>query len=150
MPIRIDPIVTATYLVTLSAPLLVYRSFRLARAREHGRHRLVQTTLVIVCWLAVLALELRIRFGGGSGVFVDAAAPDLARWARRLLAIHIPIAVVTYAVWTWLVVTSRRRYASELPGRFSRRHRQLGLAVFGGLCFTAASATGMYVLAFVA
>jgi hypothetical protein len=33
-----------------------------------------------------------------------------------------------------------------LPGSFSRRHRQLGTAVFGGLCFTAASATGIFAL----
>jgi hypothetical protein len=66
-----------------------------------------------------------------------------------LLAIHIVVAVATYALWTWLVVTSRRRFPIELPGRFSRRHRQLGTLVFGGLCFTAASATAVFTLAFV-
>jgi hypothetical protein len=32
---------------------------------------------------------------------------------------------------------------------FSLRHRQIGTAVFGGLCFTAASATGVFAVAFV-
>jgi hypothetical protein len=145
-----DPVVTASYVVTLSAPIAAYVAIRHARARQHDVHRLVQSVLLVVCWMGVFALELRIRFAGGSGVFVDRASPELAAWARRVLAIHVPIAVATYLVWTWLVVASRRRYTTSLPGRFSARHRAIGTAVFGGLCFTAASATAMFVLTFVA
>ena len=146
---RLDPVVTATYAVTLAAPVAAYLSIRLARARELDRHRLIQAVLVTLCWISVLGLELRIRLGGGSGVFVERAPPDLIVWAHRLLAVHIAVAVATYAVWTWLAVVSWRRFQIELPGRFSRRHRQLGTLVFGGLCFTAASATGIFTLAFV-
>ena len=102
-----------------------------------------------MCWIAVLALELRIRFAGGSGALVELAPPRLVPAARALLAVHITVAVVTYVVWTCLVVMSRRRYGVRLPGSFSRVHKRVGLVVLGGLCFTAASATGMFVLAFV-
>lgn len=149
MPLRLDPVVTATYVVTLAAPVAAYASIRLARARDHDAHRLVQAMLLVMCWLAVMSLELRIRFEGGSGVFVSRAPPDLVVWARRLLAIHITVAVVTYGVWSWLAAASWRRFGTRLPGSFSRRHRQLGTLVFGGLCFTAASATGIFALAFV-
>ena len=149
MTLHIDPVAAATYAVTLAAPVAAYASIRLARARDHDRHRLIQAVLVVMCWISVLSLELRIRFAGGSGVFVERAPPELVGWAHRLLAIHIAVAVATYGLWTWLAVTSWRRYQVELPGRFSQRHRQLGLLVFGGLCFTAASASGMFMLAFV-
>lgn len=145
---RIDPIVTASYAVTLAAPFVVYASLRAVRRGAHDVHRLTQSVLLAVGWIAVLALELRIRFAGGSGSFVEESADPA--WARRLLAVHVGVAVLTYGVWTWLAVASRRRFGERLPGSFSRRHRSFGLIVFGGLCFTAASATGMYVLVFVA
>lgn len=149
MPLRIDPVVTATYAVTLAAPLAAYASFRLARTMDHDRHRLIQAVLLVMCWLAVLSLELRIRLAGGSGAFIERAPPELFGWTQRLLAVHIAIAVATYGLWTWLAVASWRRFETILPGRFSRRHRTLGTLVFGGLCFTAASATGIFTLAFV-
>jgi hypothetical protein len=149
MQLRLDPVVTASYVVTLAAPVAAYVSIRLARARDHDRHRIVQAVLVAVAWVAVLGLELRIRFAGGSGAFIALAPPELSDWAHRLLNVHITVAVATYVVWTWLAVASWRRFELRLPGSFSRRHRQLGTAVFGGLCFTAASATGVFAVAFV-
>ncbi len=149
MSLHLDPVVTAAYAVTLAAPVAAYASIRLARIRDHDRHRLIQGVLVVICWLAVLGIELRIRLAGGSGAFVERAPEELVGWARRLLSLHIAVAVATYGLWTWLAVTSWRRYEIQLPGRFSRRHRQLGTLVFGGLCFTAASATGIFMLAFV-
>jgi hypothetical protein len=144
---RADAFVNLTYAVTLLAPLIAFLSFRI---RRRETHRKVQATLVTVCWLAVLVLEARIRIEGGSGSFIAQAPADLHAWAKRLLLIHISGAVLTYLVWTGLAVTSWRRFGTRLPGTFSRTHRRLGWVVFGGLCFTAASATGMYALAFVA
>ncbi len=37
----------------------------------------------------------------------------------------------------------------NVPGAFSKRHKRIGKLVFVGLWLTAASATGMYFLAFV-
>jgi putative membrane protein len=149
MALRLDPVVTAAYAVTLMAPVAAYASIRLARARDHDRHRLVQAVLVAMCWLSVLGIELRIRLAGGSGTFVAHAPDALLVTTRRLLAIHIAAAVATYGLWTWLAVASWRRYRVHLPGGFSRRHRGLGMLVFAGLCFTAVSATAIFLLAFV-
>ena len=149
MPLRLDPVATATYVVTLSAPIAAYASIRLARARNHDGHRLIQGVLLVMGWLSVVGLELRIRIAGGSGAFLAHAPAELARLSHRLLVIHILVAVATYGLWTWLAIASWRRYRTSLPGGFSRRHRRLGTAVFGGLCFTAVSATGIFALAFV-
>ena len=146
---RADAVVTATYLVTLAAPIAAYASFRHAHRGDHDRHRLMQGVLVGICWIAVLALEIRIRLAGGSGAMIE-GAPDAARvWAQRLLIVHVGVAIATYIAWTWLAIASWRRYERRLPGSFSRRHRLFGTLVFAGLCFTAGSATGMYVLTFV-
>ncbi len=136
---RIDPIVTASYVITVLAPFVVYASLRLVRRGVHDAHRMIQGVLLVVGWIAVLALELRIRFAGGSGAFLEQASDPVRAWAARLLFVHIGVAVASW-----------RRFGAQLPGGFSRRHRRLGTLVFGGLCFTAASATGMYVLVFVA
>ena len=146
---RIDAVVTATYAVTVAAPFVTYTSLRLVRAGRHDAHRLTQSVLLVMSWLAVLVLEARIRYAGGSGAFIAEAPAAVHVWARSLLLVHVGIAVATYALWTWLAIVSWRRYREQLPGSFSRRHRRVGTIVFGGLCFTAASATGMYVLAFV-
>src|SRR5262245_25201400 len=101
---RADAVVTATYLVTLIAPIAAYTSFRLAHGGDHDRHRIIQAVLLATCWIAVLALELRIRFAGGSGALI-ADAPAAARWwAQRLLVIHVGIAILTYIAWTWLAI----------------------------------------------
>jgi putative membrane protein len=98
-----------------------------------------------ICWLCVLGLELRIRLAGGSGALI-ATTTSHQTLARRLLGVHIVGAVLTYVIWTGLAIASTRRFRSTLPGTFSRRHRQLGWCVFAGLVFTAATASGMYIL----
>ena len=81
--------------------------------------------------------------------FVSTAAAAWRPFARGLLLVHIAAAVSTYTLWSWLAWMSQRRFQMRLPGNFSRRHRRTGKLVFVGLVFTAASATGMYVLTFV-
>jgi hypothetical protein len=146
---RADALVTAIYLINLAAPVVAYASIRRARAREHDRHRAAQVALLVACWIAVLALEIRIRIAGGSGVFLALAPAALAHAARGLFGVHVTVAVATYLVWTSLAISSWRRYRASLPGSFSRLHRRLGRWVFRGLCFNALSATGMLLLAFV-
>jgi putative membrane protein len=143
---RIDPVVTFTYVVVLAAPFAAYASVRRVRRGEHRAHRAIQIATLVVCWIAVLALELRIRLGGGSGSLVATAPLELQPAARALLLVHIAFAIATFGVWTWLVVASSRRFTRALPGSFSRRHKRAGKLVIGGLCFTAASATGMYAI----
>lgn len=142
---RADAFVNFTFAVSLLAPCVAFYSFRLPREI----HRKVQVALLCIAWLAVLVLETRIRLEGGSGSFISQAPVELQPWARRLLMIHISGAVLSYALWTGLAVVSWRRFRTKLPGPFSPRHRLLGRVVFAGLCFDAASATGMYALAFV-
>jgi putative membrane protein len=146
---RADAFVNFTYAVTLAAPWAALLGVRLARQQRHELHRRVQLALLLVCWVAVLVLEVRIRLEGGSGSFIRSAAPELQPWARGLLLVHIGFAVLSYLLWTWLVVASWRRFSKALPGSFSRLHRRLGWAVFAGLVFDAASATGMYLMTFV-
>jgi len=147
---RAGLIVDLTYAATLLAPAATLASVRLARARRYASHRALQLGLLAVCFLTVIAFEVQVRLAGGSGAFVAAAAPALRPAARALLRIHITFAVATYLVWAGLAVASVRRFRGTLPGAFSRRHKRLGWAVLGGLGFTAASATGMYWLVFVA
>jgi putative membrane protein len=142
--------VDCTYAMTLLAPAASWVSFRLSRARRHDVHRKIQIGVLGLCVVSVVAFETSIRLSGGSGAFLSQAPHALASAARALLMTHITAAVLTYVVWAYLAIVSSARYRRTLPGSFSSRHKRLGKLVFSGLCFTAASATGMYVLAFVA
>lgn len=145
---RAHLVVQITWLLTLLAPIVTFVSIRRARARRYTTHRALQIGLLVSCWATVLAFETILRLRGGSGVFVQDAAPAFRSAARSLLLIHIAGAVATYLLWTGLAVLSLRRFRAVLPGPFSRIHRRLGWIVFFGLCFTALSATAMYVLVF--
>lgn len=147
---RIDPIATTTYAVTLAAPVVTWLSIQLARGRAFARHRRMQLALLAIGWASVLAIELRIRLAGGSGALIAGAPAAIRGFAHGLLGFHITVAVATYAAWTWLAIASSRRFGTALPGAFSRRHRRVGHAVLAGLCATTVLATGVYVLAFIA
>ncbi len=138
-----------TYLMTLIAPVASWVSFRLARSRREDLHRRIQIAVLVLCVISVLAFEVNIRVAGGSGAFLAQAPNDAVGSARALLWAHISIAVITYGIWTYLAVVSSRRFRVSLPGAFTKRHKRIGKLVFVGLWLTAASATGMYFLAFV-
>jgi putative membrane protein len=147
---RASLIVDLTFAVTLLAPVITLVSMYFAKHRAHELHKRVQIGLLVVCILAVLALEVEIRLAGGSGVFLSQSSAGQAALARAFLGTHISGAVITYGVWIYLAVASTRRYPNILPGTFSRRHKRIGKVIFAGLCFTAVTAIGMYFLAFVA
>jgi len=140
--------INLTYTATLLAPWLSLLSFRLAKRRRYAAHRAIQLALLGLCWATVLGFEVSLRIAGGSGAFLLAANPSYRTWARALLLVHVTAAVVTYAAWSWLAFVSQRRFRQALPGAFSSFHRTCGRWVWGGLWFTAASATGMYLLTF--
>jgi putative membrane protein len=147
---RADPVIDLVYLVTLAAPLVAYLSLRLVRAGRQQAHRRLQTLLLTTCVLAVSALEIRIRLASGSGGLMQGSPYAGSRLFWAVTIVHILGAVATYVVWCWLVLASRRRHGTILPGPFSHRHKTAGLFVIGGLCFTTLSATAVYFLAFVA
>ncbi|MEW6738161.1 MAG: hypothetical protein AB1489_43205 [Acidobacteriota bacterium] len=145
---RADIVVNFTYLVTLIAPLVAFFSLSLVRKGEHNVHKWVQIALLTICVLAVGALETRIRLAGGSGTLLQGSPYAKSGLMRSIWIVHVLGAVSTYLVWGWLVITSYRRHRAILPGTFSRRHKMAGWIVIGGLCFTALSATIVYILAF--
>jgi putative membrane protein len=143
-------IVDFAYLVTLMAPLVAFFSLRLVRKGQHNAHKLIQTLLLTLAVLAVGALEIQIRIVGGADALTQDSPYAGSGLMRYTAAIHIFGAVMTYVVWVWLVIISRRLHRSALPGTFSRRHKTMGWIVICGLCFTTVSASAVYFLAFVA
>jgi hypothetical protein len=146
---RADLTVDLTFVVTLLAPFVALTSFRLAHTGRRALHRVVQLWLLAACVLAVLGLETRIRLAGGSGAFLSQSPFAHRRAARLFVGVHISAAVLTYLAWGWLAIWSQRRWGEILPGPSSHAHRRIGWLVFGGLAFTALSASGMYWLVFV-
>lgn len=146
---RADLVVVLVLTLQLGVPFVMWWSFRQARRRRFPTHRRVQLTLLALCFTAVFALETHIRVAGGSGRLVAGSAFAGTALFRAVFAVHVGGALPTYLLWAGLAWVSVRRFAATLPGEFSRRHRRLGKIIFGGLCFTAVSATAMFILGFV-
>lgn len=147
---RADLVVNVCFLVTLlSAPAATY-TVKLARQGRVELHQRLQTLLLTICYTAVIALEIRIRMAGGSGGLMKGSVYAGSGILRTVATAHIAGAVATYAIWGWLLFTSRRAFRKTLPGSFSKAHKRWGWTVLLGLWFTALSATAVYWMVFVA
>ncbi|WHF52536.1 DUF420 domain-containing protein [Chryseobacterium gotjawalense] len=139
-------IMTGVLVVTLIAPAFSYYAIKKARQKDYKTHKKIQTFVYAFCTAAVLVLELLIRFSGGSGsMFKDSSHADNPVF-KTILTAHITGAVLTYILWTFLMIKSRRKFEKTLPGPFSNTHRMMGIAVFTGLVYTGFSALTVYLM----
>jgi putative membrane protein len=146
---RADLVLVLVLALQLAVPVVMRWSFRQARERRFVIHRRAQLALLALCFAAVFALEIHIRTAGGSGRLVAGSPFAGTALFRAVFSLHVGGALLTYLLWAGLAWASVPRFGRALPGAFSRRHRRLGKVVFGGLCFTAVSATAMFVIGFV-
>lgn len=139
-------IMTAVLVVTLMAPIFSYVAIKKARQKDFKTHKKIQTLVYASCIAAVLVLELLIRFSGGSGsMFKDSSHANNPVF-KTILTAHIIGAVLTYIVWTFLIIKSRRKFQKTLPGKFSVTHKKMGIVVFVGLVYTGFTALVVYLM----
>jgi len=139
-------IMTAVLLLTLFSPFGVYYAVKLAKKRDYKTHRKIQNIIFFICVLGVLALEILIRYSGGSGSLASNSEYYGTSFFTITLVSHILVAVLTYLLWTILVILSNRKYQKTLPGEFSKIHKKLGYVIFGGLVYTAITALVVYLM----
>lgn len=139
-------IMTGVLAVTLVAPIFSYFAIKKARQKDFKTHKKIQMTVFIVCLAAVLVLELYIRFSGGSGSMFKNSSHAGTTLFKTILIIHIIGAVLTYILWTFLIIKSGRKFQKNLPGRFSATHKKLGMLVFIGLVYTGVTALVVYLM----
>lgn len=137
---------TLVLLVTLAAPAIAYYAIRQARMKRYALHKKIQTILFITCISSILLLEGMIRYSGGSGSMVQHSAYVETTLFKTILTVHIIGAVITYILWIYLALKARKQYGKILPGSNSAKHRKLGIIVFIGLIYTAATALIVYLM----
>lgn len=137
-------IMTAVMLLTLISPFGVYYGVQLARKKDYKSHRKIQNIIYVICVLGVLALEVLIRYSGGSGSLVADSKHYATSYFTITLVSHIIVAVLTYLLWTVLILLSNRKFQKSLPGEFSKTHKRLAYIIFGGLIYTAITALAIY------
>ncbi len=144
---RADALVDVSLVFFVAAPFLMTFALRLAARRRFRAHRNLQVGVLLAGIVAILLLEGSIRFGHAAEAFAAGSlhGTPLLRWS---LAVHLALAVPTFASWCVLAVLSWRRFSRSLPGRFSRRHRRWGRLTFVGLWLTCATGVAMYVMSF--
>ncbi|WP_310993735.1 DUF420 domain-containing protein [Aequorivita marina] len=139
-------IMTAVLLLTLFSPFGIYYGVSLAKKKEYKTHRKIQNTIFLICVLGVLALEVLIRYSGGSGSLASKSDYHGSSFFTITLVSHIIVAVLTYLLWTILIILSNRKFQKNLPGKFSKTHKRLAYIVFGGLIYTAITALVVYLM----
>ena len=143
---RADAFVDAAIVFFVFAPFLMAYALRLATQRRHHEHRNLQAGLLLAAIVAVLMLEISIRFGSAGEAY--AASSLYGPPMTVLFVVHLAVAVPTFILWCWLATLSWRRYSHTLPGSFGRTHRRRGKLAFVGLCLSSATGTGLYVMGF--
>ena len=137
---------TGVLLVTLIAPIICYHAIAKARKSEFNSHKKIQTGVYILCVSSVVVLEILIRASGGSGSISSESSHAHKRIYKTMMIIHIIGAVVTYILWTYLIIKSNRTFQKTLPGQFSISHKKIGIAVFIGLIYTGVTASIVYLM----
>ena len=143
---RADAFIDAAIVFFVAAPFLMAYALRLAARRRHREHRNLQAGLLVAAIVAVLMLEVSIRFGNAGEAYRQSSlygSPMIA-----LFAVHLAVAVPTFILWCWLAALSWRRFSLTLPGPFGRKHRFWGKLAFVGLCLSSLTGTAMYVMGF--
>lgn len=139
-------IMTAVLLLTLFSPLGLYYGIKLARKKNYDAHKSIQNIIYIICVLGVLCLEVLIRYSGGSGSLISESKYYRTTIFSTILISHILVAMLTYILWTVLIILSNRKFQKHLPGTFSKNHKKIGLTIFGGLIYTAITALAVYMM----
>ncbi len=143
---RADTLIDLAIVFFVLAPFLMVYALRLAAQRRHLEHRNLQAGLLLAAVVAVLMLEISLRFGGAGEAF--AASSLYGPPMTALFVVHLAIAVPTFILWCWLAALSWRRFSHTLPGPFGRTHRRWGKLAFVGLCLSSATGIGLYVMGF--
>lgn len=133
-------------LLTLLSPFGVYYAVTLAKKKDYKRHKKIQNFVFYISVLGVLGLEMLIRYSGGSGSLASNSAYYGTSFFSITLVSHILVAVLTYILWTVLIILSNRRFKKSLPGKFSKTHKRVGYIVFVGLIYSAISALAVYMM----
>lgn len=145
---RADFIIDSILIFFIAAPFIMYFSLRLAKSGKHRTHRKIQVGLLLAMLIAVLILELSIRFGSVTDAVAASAFADT--WILFVIfSVHLSVAVPTLLSWITLTIFSWSRFLQILPGGFSFRHILWGRLTFFGLCLTSATGFGLYVMEFV-
>lgn len=139
-------IMTTVMLLTLFSPFGVYYGIRLARNKDYKSHRRIQNIIFTIGVVGVLALEILIRYSGGSGSLASNSKYYDSKFFTITLVSHIVVAILTYFLWTVLIVLSNSKFRKSLSGKLSEIHKKLGEVIFGGLIYTAVSALAVYLM----
>ena len=142
---RADPLVDIAVVVFIAAPFLIAYALRRARQRRFRSHKRIQLAVLLTGIVAVLLLEVSIRFGGASQAYRESS---LHGHAIVKFFVHLFIAIPTFASWCALAIVSSRRFSRELPGSFSAKHRRWGGLTYAGVLLTCITGAGLYVMVF--
>ena len=146
---RADVLMDIILIAMLATPFVIGWAIRMARRLAYRQHRNLQTALLCVLWTAVVLFEADVRMSGGSKAYLAGSAMAGTRTFTGLLVVHIAVAVISFALWTWVVARAWRGRLPPTPELVGPYHRRMGYAIWAGVTFTSASGAVLYWWSFV-
>ncbi len=135
-------IIIGMLILSILAPFISLYAISLIKKKQYKKHVKIQKRLFWVCIMAVVVLELQIRFSGGSGSLIADSEYAGTTFFKAILIAHIIGAVLTYLIWGISVYMSSKKWKAGtlLSGGFSAAHKTLGYITVVGLFYTAITA----------
>lgn len=146
---RADVLMDVVLIAMALTPFLLVWAIRLARRRDYTRHRTVQSSLLCVLLVAVVAFEVDVRMSGGSAAFITGSRYLGTTLFYSLLGVHILVAVASFALWTWVVARGWGVSPEPSAEHFGAAHRRQGYLILAGVTFTSVSGAVLYWMSFV-
>jgi len=127
-------------------PFLMAAAIVLAKRKRYVAHQWAQTALFALTLVMVVLFEVGVRFSGGFAAYAEQSGMAFGELVT-LLAVHILIAVVSVALWAWLLIDALRGFRRS--GEVASSHKNYGQAVFAGMSVTSFLGVMIYWLLFI-
>ncbi|CAA6803353.1 MAG: Unknown protein [uncultured Campylobacterales bacterium] len=141
---RADWVVNFVIFCSFILPFALVFSFKLARKKKYLLHKYTQIGLFVVATLAVILLEVDIRFFHLNDA-IEVSKYYGTTYLLVLFVIHLVFAFSSYILWIYMLIKSSKQY----PKKFNFNHKLYGMILFFDLLMTSVTGIWLYVLLFI-
>jgi len=130
-------------------PFLLFFSIRYAVKGDIKKHLYSQAGIFVMTLVFVVVFEVGMRLQGGFQEYMK-NSPVNYNFFITFLVIHILVAIATFNLWSYQLITSVKGYrAGTLKVGTGAKHKKLAKILIVGIFVTIAQGVGIYYFLFV-
>ena len=136
-------------LIVALLPILVGISISFSKFKMYKLHRFSQLLLFVTTLIVVFYFEYGVRVAGGFNAFMQNSGVDYS-YSLVVLIGHIFISIVMLYLWAKTLFLGAVNFKSaNLPGRYSKEHKELGKKSFLAILLSTLTGLWVYALLFI-